>query len=307
MNSILKKLAVIAAICLGVGLIGMWSVYATSEPTMFSFEKSKTRELYDEKTLHAGAVKSINIRSNTADILVKESNTEEARVVLDGQKGNGTDYSLKAEQNGGELDIRVIEKNRLFMIGFHWSPKLTVYVPAKMYDQFNVSTDTGDVSLSRLTADQAEIETDTGDIKAEGLFKVNRLKAESETGDLSFNEYRGASLDLQTDTGDIQAGRISKNAKVTIKTATGDIDDLTMESAQKNVHIETNTGDVALTMEQPPASMELEASSSTGDISVSPQWKVSYMEKSDHKAEGKAGKGGPKIMIRSDTGDIDLN
>ncbi|SDN54783.1 Putative adhesin [Fictibacillus solisalsi] len=307
MNSILKKLAVIAAFCLGVGLIGMWSVYAASEPSVFSFEKSKTRDLYDEKTLPADAVKSITIKSNTADLLVKESDTEDAKVVLEGQRGNEDDYTLKAEQNGGELDIQVVEENRLFMFGFHRSPKLTVYLPAKSYHQFKVSTDTGDVSFPSVTADQAEIETDTGDIQATGVFKVNRLKAESDTGDLSFNEYKGSSIDLKTDTGDIKGGGISKHAKVAIKTATGDIEELTMESALRNVHIETDTGDVGLTMEQPPASMELEASSSTGDITVSPEWKVSYLEKSDHRAEGKAGKGGPEIRIKTDTGDIDLN
>ncbi|UZJ78814.1 DUF4097 family beta strand repeat-containing protein [Fictibacillus sp. KU28468] len=307
MNSVLKKITVIAAIGLAAGLIGTYSIYASTSHSVFSsFNKSKETVLYTEKNFSSDSLKSVELTSDTADITVKKSNEPETRVVLEGQKGDKKDYSIQAEQNGGVLDVEVIGKNKFFNMGFHWSPKLTVYVPDKNYGHFNISTDTGDVSIKDLKSDRANIETDTGDIDASGKFTVSKLNAESDTGDLSFNDYRGTSIDLSTDTGDIQAGRISKNAKVMIKTSTGDIQDLSMESASKDVHIESDTGNVELQMDQSPSDFKLRASSDTGDVEVSPDWKVNYEEKSDHKAKGKAGQGGFSVSVKTDTGDIYL-
>ncbi|MDN4076110.1 hypothetical protein [Fictibacillus terranigra] len=79
-----------------------------------------------------------------------------------------------------------------------------------------------------------------------------------------------------------QTGRISSNAKVMIKTSTGDVQDFTMESASKDVHVESDTGNVELRMKQPPSAFELHASSDTGDVGVSRRWKVDYEERSEH-------------------------
>jgi lia operon protein LiaG len=69
------------------------------------------------------------------------------------------------------------------------------------------------------------------------------------------------------------------------------------------VEIDTDTGDVRISVGKPPAAAIVSLESDTGDVTLN--WPaLSYEVKEEHRVQGSVGTGGPTLSVRSSTGDI---
>lgn len=96
-------------------------------------------------------------------------------------------------------------------------------------------------------------------------------------------------MELKTDTGDITLETIA--AALRVQSSTGDVDVLHMPELRGDVWIATDTGDVLLSVEQPPQAARMQLHSDTGDVQV--EWPQTAVRDA-----------GPLLTVRTATGDI---
>lgn len=112
----------------------------------------------------------------------------------------------------------------------------------------DLETDTGEIKLTEVTCKSLMAESNTGDISLNNVVAADILSIESDTGDVRFAHSDAASVSVKTSTGDVTGTLLSDKVFIT-ETSTGDV------SVPKTItggkcEITTNTGDIALTIEQ---------------------------------------------------------
>ncbi len=140
--------------------------------------------------------------------------------------------------------------------------KITIYLPAGVYEKLGVDLSTGDVTVpSGYEFSSAEIKMSTGDVGFEASV-AGELKIALSTGDITLDGCDVGSLDLKTSTGDIDLKTVacSGDAKIVVTTGEVDISGMTC----KNLISEGSTGDVTLT--DVIVNEKMSVTRSTGDV-----------------------------------------
>lgn len=274
-----KKLFGISFLLFIIGVCGLVWLFSKQEYFAFSLKKVEQQQTIEQD------FKAVDVSTGTADLVITPAKVEKATVRLVGEVAEMQKDRLQFTSEvrpDGTLVVYVQEKLRvsLFYIG-NDDLKLEVTLPEKQYESIRLKTDTGNITSGALTARKADIA--------------------SHTGDLELNGFAGERLDIQTDTGDMQLAGI--RAAVTIDTATGDIDKLILPELTQNMTIRTDTGDVRMEVEKQPEKAQLELSTDTGTIEAGWQG-MSYEEKDRYYMKGTLGTAGPKVYVKTSTGDI---
>ncbi len=274
-----KKLFGISFLLFIIGVCGLVWLFSKQEYFAFSLKKVEQQQTIEQD------FKAVDVSTGTADLVITLKKVEKATVRLVGEVAEMQKDRLQFTSEvrpDGTLVVYVQEKLRvsLFYIG-NDDLKLEVTLPEKQYESIRLKTDTGNITSGALTARKADIA--------------------SHTGDLELNGFAGERLDIQTDTGDMQLAGI--RAAVTIDTATGDIDKLILPELTQNTTIRTDTGDVRMEVEKQPEKAQLELSTDTGTIEAGWQG-MSYEEKDRYYMKGTLGTAGPKVYVKTSTGDI---
>ncbi|MBO7304237.1 MAG: DUF4097 family beta strand repeat protein [Clostridia bacterium] len=171
-----------------------------------------------------------------------------------------------------------------------------------------LKTDTGDISAKDavITADTADFEVDTGKVSV-GTLNATALKAETDTGDLSFSKINVTFFEAETDTGDLRFGDATVSGTMKVSVDTGEIY-LTGRLTAANVIIDMDTGDVRMkdgvvdadkiTVETDTGDVFMTLSGVVTDYSV-----ITHSDTGDSNLKGNFG-GSREVRVTTDTGDI---
>lgn len=85
-----------------------------------------------------------------------------------------------------------------------------------------LTTDTGDVSLTKVACDTLTVKTNTGDVELTDTAVSGHLAAETDTGDVELEASDAATLRIKTDTGDVE-GTLLSPKRVRAVSDTGDV------------------------------------------------------------------------------------
>jgi DUF4097 and DUF4098 domain-containing protein YvlB len=200
--------------------------------------------------------------------------------VSDKQKGRIQFLSEVTPDGTLKVEVREQPHIDLFFPG-NGRLQLQVLIPEAQYEKIRMETATGDVETRALSAKTANIHSSTGDVEMDG--------------------YTGERLDVITETGDMKLANI--RSILSIDSSTGEINKLQLSELTHDVDIQTDTGDVRISVDKEPAAVNLELESDTGDIDA--DWaSLSYESKEEHHVKASVGNGGPTLTVRSSTGDI---
>jgi DUF4097 and DUF4098 domain-containing protein YvlB len=237
----------------------------------------------DEQRTITQQVNNIELKTETADVVFSAAQESSISVRLVGEVSAALKPTLQTEVTpDGILRITVGEPKQG---GFFFSPntrlELQVTIPAAAYQDVQLATVTGDIRTGSLQAKRLTIQTGTGNVKLNG-FEGDQLAVSTGTGDMDLVGIRG-DVNIDSDTGNVQ--------------------DLVLAELTGNVDITTDTGDVQIKVEKKPAAVRLDLKSDTGEVDA--EWPgLSYSERTDHRLDGSNGSDGPRILVRSATGDI---
>lgn len=283
MKGLLKKLAILAFLSFLVGVGGLVFLFVRHQS--FPIEQQAFQE---QKSIDGKNIRRLEIKTETADVQITKSSTDQIEVKLYGTmlKQTNNVVKLAVEQKGtDQAQIIVYESERFpFMFGYK-KLNLEVSLPDKMYQQLRMYSSTGGLQADfPLQADQLQLNTGTGDISLRG-YTGNQLTISSETGDVDLYQVKGG---------------------VSIRTTTGDVDDLELAELTRDVSIETATGDVSVKLKTVPASASLELESDTGEVAAELP-NLSFATKEENKIRASLGTGGAIIRMQSATGDLQIS
>lgn len=280
MKSLGKRLFQLSLLLFVLGAAGL--VWLLTKQDSFTFQVQKMNE---QRTVHE-AVKGLEVKAETADVIVTISNSVTAPIARlvgetsDRQHERIVFDSEVAPDGTWRLTVREpMEIGWFFPVNGHL--ELQVTLPEAAYEKMNVQTATGDIKSSAFQAKTALIRSSTGNVDLGG--------------------FSGEQLDVKTDTGDMDLTDI--HSALNIRSSTGDVKRLDLPQLAHDVEIRTDTGDIRVSVDQQPTSAALSLDTDTGEVRV--DWpNLSYERKEEHQVKGTIGGGGPSLNVQTSTGDI---
>ena len=236
---------------------------------------------YVETTLEpSGDFENISINVYTTDLRLLPSEDGKCRIVCyEDEKVSHT-----AEVKDGTLVIDTNDMRKWFTVSLSFkSPTMEVYLPKSEYENLDISTDTGAVSLPiALTFGRIKIDGHTGAVSCHSSAKGD-VDIELDTGALVVSNVSAGSMKLKTDTGIIELSGSTVAESIDVASATGFVSleniscgDLRAKADTGRVsldgvtcgdlHAETDTGSIAL--ENVVGSGKFELISDTGHIGL---------------------------------------
>ncbi len=169
-------------------------------------DESGTGEPVKEKKSFASAeFDSIQVISMAMEVYVTKTNSDRAVVELDTDQAIRNPIVLEASIQNRELDIRVKEKAkyRLWDNNQSGTRKLTISLPAKVYNHIRLKNDFGLVNASDIQARNVSILQNSGTIR---IARVHGdMVLETANGDIIVDDIRlDSDLSARTDVGDIR-------------------------------------------------------------------------------------------------------
>lgn len=252
--------------------------------------------IHETETIASEMIETIKVETSTVNVLMVQEERNDIHVELRGEKRNDKDQlTLEISQQGEQLTINVREKSRigfhisdvsiLFSSGSFPSSELTVKVPEQKYEQLDVHTSTG--NLTMLHPVQAE-----------------RMIAKSSTGNIKLDGFSGEELNLRSSTGNMDISQV--RAQVDIQTSTGNIRKLELLNISKDVRVRTSTGNAQIIIKENPTVLQLELSTSTGRIAFESPANT-YNVGNSKTVNFSIGEGSkPELKVSSSTGNIDV-
>ena len=242
---------------------------------------------------------SLSVEAAEYDVIVAPAEDGFGRVECPREESTHVDVT----EADGLVWIRQETRNRSILGGLFgsWNARLMVYLPAGEFQELGIRTGSGDVSVRRdLGFQVARIRTASGDIRYEGAAAIlelttasgdvtlsdlalhalrirtasgdmdlsslavqETLRLESGSGDIELEDAAAGEMRLQTASGDIRGENVLARDRLCVLTASGDIelDELDTGSGE----ISAVSGDVELEL---LSDKEIRAASVSGDISV---------------------------------------
>ncbi len=206
---------------IAASLIVLGAILFTLAMTAYKwdFYKLETKKYVTNEYTVNEQFNKISATLNTADITFAPSDDGITKVVC--YETEGELHSVSVEN--GTLNISVLHSNKLMNhIGINFnSPKITVYIPSGMYSSLNIKSDTGDAEIpSSFTFENIDILTDTGDVTL-GATCHSNAKIKTDTGDVAVNGIDVGALNITTNTGDMRICEVVCHDDLEIKTETG--------------------------------------------------------------------------------------
>lgn len=198
----MKKLLITGLVLLVVGLGGLFLTGLSNETKTFTEEKN-----IDSKGIH-----TIDIKVDVGEVNIIESVREDIFVQYEGNVPANR-FQFAVERNGDQVEIVAREKHTFFLIphiNFHKKQTITVEIP-KGLAKVVVDGDTANVNVDAEHAKEFNITSDTGKITVR-KFDGDYMKVRSDVGAVVVKDASGE-LDIQTDSGKIEISlkEITKN------------------------------------------------------------------------------------------------
>ena len=189
--------------------------------------KNLTHEEVYENTFN-----EINIKSDSADIEIKESSDDKVKVLI---------YSDEEDEkvdinNDTNLNINLSNNIKISFFKFNnKNSKIELYVPTNYDKKITIESDYGNINIADFNNLNLDIESDCGDIKIEG---ANNLKLKSSYGDSIIRQVN--KVNIVSDCGDV---KINNANSVKIENSFGDTE---IKNVTEYVNITSDCGDIEI-------------------------------------------------------------
>jgi hypothetical protein len=233
----------------------------------------------------------VEVSNVAGSVRVVGWNRDEVQVT--GTLGEGVER-LDLADEGGRVVVRVVLPRRSHEDG---DSDIEVHVPAgKDVDVHCVSADASVTGVSGRTS----VQTVSGEVEVDGA--PREAQVQSVSGDVSIQGVRGR-VDVQTVSGDVRMN--GRGIEAQVRTVSGDVRvDGQLDPAGTS-QINTHSGDVTVTVER-GGGASVEFGSFSGEVSSGIPGGM-RLQGSSRNQHLEVGRGGPRILVHTFSGDLRLN
>ncbi len=195
---------------------------------MFVSDRQSNKLVIDET--YENDFEKININVDAGDVYVKESNDNNVKVLVYGEKEN-----TKVNATDDNLSIVAKEKK---CFGFCFNvikTKIEVYLPTDYKNNIVINNKYGDVNVGSFLNANVNVDANCGDVL---IKKALNAKVNNDYGDIKINNAKDVNVNASY--GDIELGKVSN---VIVKNSYGDIEVLNVLSY---MNIEADCGDIEI-------------------------------------------------------------
>lgn len=269
---------------------------------IFNLKGGSQMETFN-KTYSAEGITKINVSSGAADVIVKQSDANEIRVIKRSSNQEKDKETLSVRVENGTLNIQNPSLDGFhFFIGFNWMQTIEIDVPRSYSKAFAVSDGSGDITLSgNYQFTSADFSSGSGDLFTDSV-KADGLKLITGSGDIKAGTLEAASFDIESGSGDITANNLAGAGK--IEAHSGDII-ANFSAITGDLSFSTGSGDIKVRV---PQGLSAQVRANTGSGDINSNLPLSYAGWNKNSATGAIGSGsGPAISLQTGSGDISLN
>ncbi|SNV61469.1 exported protein [Mammaliicoccus stepanovicii] len=242
-----------------------------------------------EKVFQNNQIDQIIVNGQNTDVEVKQGNTLKLKY-----EGN---HDVNANVENKLLHFS--EHNKKFTFNANFIPfrktknTLTITLPKKQYEAFNITTNTGNIVLSDVNSDNSNMITETGKITYHNV-DMKHAKAMSDLGNIHVNQSNLTEFNGELDTGNIfvENSRLV-NSELLTNIGNIDVDDLKNEC---NIKSSIEDGNLTISYAKKPKDTLLQLHAESG------KKRILNKEFSDEKV----GPGNHVIEGYTDKGDITI-
>lgn len=308
-----------ALVMLGVGIAGV----------VISFDKDDimdfgTKPYFEEKIIDADTVRSINLGSNSLSINTVKGSSDDVIVRLEGRANAKylDRFKLKTEQKGDTLYIDGSVDND-FSFGLNIvNVKMTVELPERVWDSFEVDNQSGNVKLSDLKGKIVNVKGTSGNLNGDEL-QADELVYAVSSGTITLSDISAKNTDLKATSGNIKVNDFSSD-KLSFKLSSGNIelkDGVSEVSGSLNsgnvridvleivkpIKVDVTSGNISVLTDKEPESAQINLRTSSGSTRI--DWpSFNAANDNDKKLSGTVGTGnGVQIDLETTSGNIKLS
>ena len=237
-----KNLALIIATCLIV--VGIVIFVFAASINKWDMEKLSTNNYKSQTYTIVESFNDISINTSVSNITFELSDDSSCKLVCYEQENEK--HTFKLENNTLSISQENTKKWYEYISISFKSPKLTIYLPQKEYNNLLINNSTGDITLSQeLSFQNVDIKTSTGKVKVESI-STQKLQINSSTGDTHLENIRCSAFKSNGSTGNCYLENLIANEEISITRSTGDI--IFKKCDSESINVKTNTGDVSGTL-----------------------------------------------------------
>lgn len=223
----MKKLTIIGAIILGLGLITAFIGFALCD---FNIDKlDRNGELIKKEVKYDSYANKIKVDLKDADIVIKKSDDDSLAFNYYENKKIKYELSNTKEEISLTQKINITWFDKIFNL---YTKKITVtfYIPnsfkgelkvtdkngdIEIYDSYanniNLTTDNGSIKLENTNSSNINLTTKNGNVKADNIEVKNEAIFKSISGEISVNNIKASNLSLETKSGSTKLNNISSS------------------------------------------------------------------------------------------------
>ena len=242
----------------------------------FSFNSGVSNNIiFEEK--YDNDFSLVDISSDAANVYIKNTNDEQFRVVVYGEKED-----LDVNTNNDKLDIDLKAQK---CVGFCFNRKIAkienkygdIFVEEFAKNVFHIIENAGDVKVSEAlklyvdntygdvevgTVESSEINLKCGDLE---IGTVTELVAVNNYGDIEIKKIKGK-FDIKNDCGDIEIDKIDIDSDSSIVSKMGDVE--INSTNEIYIKVDHNLGDVDINNNYKNSDITLTINSKLGDVEI---------------------------------------
>lgn len=336
----LIAIAILFGIVFGNSFFGNWgswgSAYATGGNDNMNYTASGEWEVLTDETFPADDINSIEIQGRSENIRVLPSTDGQFRVYetlrMRGMFSGRPDPAL-ISTGGGVFRLEGSPNRINWVMMGSLQHNIDIYIPQTEWERYTAKISSGRLDSPDITAGEIRIGCSSGEVYASRLTSSGKLTLEMSSGDINVSNASAQRTDVNVTSGDFDLDTLTtdelnveitsgnanvKNAvakSVYGRASSGEID---LSGSFNNVVGRITSGDLDITTDVQPDSVELEASS--GGISLSlphdSVFSVDYRKSSgdihsdfNHDfggRSGKTGQDGPTYRVEITSGEIEF-
>lgn len=310
MNRRLIKVLIVIWSLIAIFFVGILVYGITSgrhHNFFFSFHNdlnSKTKVQVD-KEIDLTNINTIKVDCTSSDIVIKNSDSSNMRVVQKTNKKLANDEKCLVEQDNNEVTIQSNHNNNFGFFFFSTiSDIIEIYIPKDYSKDLIIETSSGDIEFdSDINANKLSCNASSGDIYGKNQINSKDVKLNVSSGDIEVADINSNTYDIETSSGDITVDSLSGSGEAS--SSSGDIE-LKYKDIADYSKVNATSGDIDLKVPD-GLNFEFKGYCTSGDIDSN----LDYKHNDDGigaKATIKVGSAPyKKIDANTTSGDITIN
>lgn len=259
---------------------------------------------FDSKTsFAANGLQAIEINNDSWDIEFKNTESEQITIACEGKRHDKKSDPVTLTHNGNKLVVT--QQDQGGMEGFSFGKRGTIYIsiPDNEVQMITVNNGSGDIKMKDVTATNIVISNDSGMQIMEGL-SADKGEFSSKDGELNLKNSLLHELIVTSTSGDSYITGVT-SPEMNITSTDGEVSIRELQEG-KSLHVETKSGDIAVSYKAAPASLMLTANSDSSDINVDLDG-FREKESTEKTKAGMIGDAANKLELISKNGTIQVN